>query len=159
MLTQFPKQIIHLGHRHKSACCRSFVIFTSYNISWVVHHSISVPLDRGGFGGWNLMLIHSAEGHFVAHAPRKFVRRVWRHFDIFSALLRFSTERSTPFCDRFWRGMKKYDKFTTISNSVDTREVFWLFGWGYFKGRKLQVWDLICWRSICAQTTNLEGKS
>ena len=29
-----------------------------------------------------------AEGHFVAHAPRKFVRRVRRHFDIFSALLR-----------------------------------------------------------------------
>ena len=29
----------------------------------------------------------AAEGHFVAHAPRKFVRRVRRHFDIFSALL------------------------------------------------------------------------
>ena len=44
----------------------------------------------------------------------------------------FSTERSTPFCDTFWRGMKEYDKFTTISNSVDTRGVCWLFGWGYF---------------------------
>ena len=49
--------MIHLGHRDKSACCRSFVIiFIKYNKSWVVHHSISVPLDQGGFGGWNLML-------------------------------------------------------------------------------------------------------
>ena len=52
---------------------------------------------------------------------------------IFSArFCGFSTERSTPFCDTFWRGMKEYDKFTTISNSVDTRGVCWLFGWGYF---------------------------
>ena len=38
----------------------------------------------------NLIVISTerAEGHFVAHAPRKFVRRVRRHFDIFSALLR-----------------------------------------------------------------------
>ena len=28
--------------------------------------------------------------------------------------------------------MKVYDKFTTISNSVDTRGVCWLFGWLYF---------------------------
>ena len=35
---------------------------------------------------------------------------------IFSArFCGFSTERSTPFCDIFWRGMKEYDKFTTIS--------------------------------------------
>ena len=48
---------------------------------------------------------------------------------IFSArFCRFSTERSTPFCDTFWKGMKEYDKFTTISNSVDTRGVCWLFG-------------------------------
>ena len=52
---------------------------------------------------------------------------------IFSArFCGFSTERSTPFCDTFWRGMKEYDKFTTISNSVDTPGVCWLFGWGYF---------------------------
>ena len=25
----------------------------------VIKYSISVPLDRGGFGGWNLMLTHS----------------------------------------------------------------------------------------------------
>ena len=52
---------------------------------------------------------------------------------IFSArFCQFSTERSTPFCDTFWKGMKEYDKFTTISNSVDTHGVCWLFGWGYF---------------------------
>ena len=28
--------------------------------------------------------------------------------------------------------MKEYEKFTTISNSVDTRGVCWLFGWVYF---------------------------
>ena len=28
--------------------------------------------------------------------------------------------------------MKEYDKFTTIPNSVDTRGVCWLVGWGYF---------------------------
>ena len=60
-------------------------------------------------------------------------------FGAFSAILVFSarfcgfpTERSTHFCDIFWGGMKEYDKFTTISNSVDTRGVCWLFGWGYF---------------------------
>ena len=48
---------------------------------------------------------------------------------IFSArFCGFSTERSTPFCDIFWRGMEEYDKFTTISNSVDTCGVCWLFG-------------------------------
>ena len=48
---------------------------------------------------------------------------------IFSACFcGFSTERSTPFCDIFWRGMEEYDKFTTISNSVDTCGVCWLFG-------------------------------
>ena len=71
----------------------------------------------------SLFVKQSAEGHFVAHALRKFVRRVGRHFYIFSALLRVSTERSTLFCDIFWRGMKEYGKFTTISNSVDT----WIF--------------------------------
>ena len=32
--------------------------------------------------------LRRAEGHFITYAPRKFVRRVRRHFDIFSALLR-----------------------------------------------------------------------
>ena len=32
--------------------------------------------------------LRRAEGHFVTYAPRKFFRRVRRHFDIFSALLR-----------------------------------------------------------------------
>ena len=76
--------------------------------------SISVIKDR-------------AEGYFVAHAPMKICSArsvpLW-YFHIY--------ERSTPFCDIFWRGMKEYDKFTTISNSVDTRGVCWLFGWGYF---------------------------
>ena len=35
---------------------------------------------------------------------------------------------STPFCNIFWRAVKEYDKFTTVSNSVDTREVCLLFG-------------------------------
>ena len=48
---------------------------------------------------------------------------------IFSArFFGFSTERSTPFCDIFWRGMREYEKFTTIPNSVDTRGGCWLFG-------------------------------
>ena len=28
--------------------------------------------------------------------------------------------------------MKDYDKFTTVSNSVDTRGICWLFGYVYF---------------------------
>ena len=48
---------------------------------------------------------------------------------IFSARVRgFSTGRSTPFCYIFWRGMKDYYKFTTVSNFVDTRGICWLFG-------------------------------
>ena len=45
--------------------------------------------------------------------------------------------------------MKEYDKFTTTSNTLDTRGVCWLFGWGYLmikvqkknakKARKLEV--------------------
>ena len=31
--------------------------------------------------------------------------------------------------------MKEYAKLTTISNSVDTHGVCWLFGWGYFCGQ------------------------
>ena len=33
---------------------------------------------------------------------------------------RIKTGRSTPFCHIFWRGKKDCDKFTNISNSVDT---------------------------------------
>ena len=52
---------------------------------------------------------------------------------VFLACFRgFSTGRSTSLCNIFWRGMKEYDKFTTIYNSVDTRGVCWLVGWGYF---------------------------
>ena len=62
---------------------------------------------------------------FVAHAPRNLFGAIL----IFSArFCGFSTERSTPFCDIFWKGMEEYDKFTTISNSVDTCGVCWLFG-------------------------------
>ena len=64
------------------------------------------------------------------------MRRLFGVFDVIFIFLElfcgFSTGRSTPFCNIFWRGMKEYDKFTTISNSVDTRGVCWLFGWGYF---------------------------
>ena len=42
------------------------------------------------------------------------------------------TASSTPFCNIFWRGINDCDKFTNISNSVDTRNVCWLFGWAYF---------------------------
>ena len=54
-------------------------------------------------------------------------------------LVRFcglSTGRSTPFCHIFWRGMKEHDRFTTISNSVDTRGVFWFFGWAILSANK-----------------------
>ena len=39
----------HSVDRDKSACFRSFIIFRCYSMSWGVNHSISVPLDRGGF--------------------------------------------------------------------------------------------------------------
>ena len=64
--------------------------------------------------------------------------------------------------------MKDYDKFTTVSNFVDTRGICWLFGWGYFndqsanktqkRAENLEVWDVIYRRSRCAyETTNLQG--
>ena len=71
----------------------------------------------------------------------------------FSARFRgFSTRRSTPFCNIFWRGMQENDKFTNISNFVDTRGVCWPLGWGYFnvqsanktrkkpKNLKFEIW-------------------
>ena len=81
---------------------------------------------------WCSFVYRPVEGHFL--------RMRWENlFGAFGAILifsahfcGFSTERSTPFCDTSWRGMKEYDKFTTISNSVDTPGVCWLFGWGYF---------------------------
>ena len=68
---------------------------------------------------------------------------------IFSARFRgFSTRRLTPFCNFFWRGMQENDKFTNISNFVDTRGVCWPLGWGYFNvqsanktRKKLEVWE------------------
>ena len=45
--------------------------------------------------------------------------------------------------------MKDYDKFTTVSNSVDTRGICWLFGYGYFNDQsankrqiKAETWSL-----------------
>ena len=62
---------------------------------------------------------------------------------VFLACFRgFSTGRSTSLCNIFWRGMKEYDKFTTIYNSVDTCGVCWLVGWGYFNDQsanKMQI--------------------
>ena len=79
------------------------------------------------------LCLYVSWGHFATHALIKFVRRVRRHFHIFSALQRiFNWVIDTFFVIFFWRGMKVYDKFTTISNSVDTRGVCWLFGWVYF---------------------------
>ena len=77
-------------------------------------------------------MLFMAEGHFVAHAPKNLFG-AFGTILIFSArFCGFSTKRSTSFCDIFWRGMEEYEKFTTISNSVDTCGVYWLFGWGYF---------------------------
>ena len=60
-------------------------------------------------------------------------------FDAFGAIVRlsarsygFSTGWSTLFYNTFWRGMKENDKYTNISNSVDTRGVCWPLWWGYF---------------------------
>ena len=47
----------------------------------------------------------------------------------------FSTGLWPPFSHNFWRGMKEYAKFITILNSIDTLDVCWLFGWGYFCGQ------------------------
>ena len=67
------------------------------------------------------------------------MRRLFGVFDVILIFLAlfcgFSTGRSTPFCNIFWRGMKDYDKFITISNSVDTRGACWLLGRGYFNGQ------------------------
>ena len=35
-------------------------------------------------------------------------------------------------CESFLERIKDCDKFTNISNSVDTRNVCWLLGWAYF---------------------------
>ena len=67
------------------------------------------------------------------------MRRLFGVFDVILIFLAlfcgFSTGRSTPFCNIFWRRMKEYNKFITISNSVDTRGACWLFGRGYFNGQ------------------------
>ena len=81
----------HSVDRDKSACFRSFIIFQWYSMSWGVHHSISVPLDRGGFcditirGVWQLtrrrrianMAGRAAVGAAVraVNKPRKFAAR------------------------------------------------------------------------------------
>ena len=64
----------------------------------------------------------------------------------------FATGWSPPFCNSFGRGMEEYAKFLIISYSVDTHEVCWLFGWGYFndqsanktrkkaKNLKFEIW-------------------
>ena len=64
-------------------------------------------------------------------------------------LMRFcglSTGWSTPSCHIFWRGMKEHDRFTTISNSVDTCGVFWFFGWAILSEnktrKKAETWSL-----------------
>ena len=46
----------------------------------VIKYSISFPLDRGGFGGWNLMLTGLARGrerHFRTARAAKMPRRNW----------------------------------------------------------------------------------
>ena len=64
----------------------------------------------------------------------------------------FSTRLSTYFSNNFWRGMKEYAKFTTISDSLETHGACWLFRWGYFSDQsankmrknaenlKLEIW-------------------
>ena len=126
--------------------------------------SISVIKDR-------------AEGYFVTHAPMKicsarsvplwYFQRAFagfqlsdRHLSVIFFGEKWKSMTSlppfltlwTPFCDIFWREMKEYDKFTTISNSVDTRGVCWLFGWGYFNDqsanktrRKAENWKFEIW--------------
>ena len=108
-----------------------------------VHHNSSNKYASRGWAKrkwlhvlWDKPFLQ-VQGISSAHAPVKFVWRVRRRSEIFSALPRFSNGRSTPFCNIFWRGMKEYDKFTTISNFVDTRGVFWLFGWGYFNDQSV----------------------
>ena len=76
-----------------------------------------------------------AEGHFVC-ACAFGINNLYCAFGVILINLAlfcgFSIGRSTPFCNIFWRGVKEYDKFATISNPVDTRGVCWLFGWGCF---------------------------
>ena len=73
-----------------------------------------------------------AEGHFVAHALRKFIRRVRRIVDIFSAPLRVFNWAIDTFLWYFLERNERVWEVTTISNSVDTGGVCWLFGWGHF---------------------------
>ena len=60
--------------------------------------------------------VSGAGAYFIAHALMKFVRRYQCHVRAFAQV---------------FKGMTGYDNFTTISNSMDTRGVCWLFGCGY----------------------------
>ena len=68
-----------------------------------------------------------AERHFAAHAPVEFCLVI-----LSARFWGFSTRRSTLFYNTFWREMRENDKYTNISNSVNTRGVCWPLWWGYF---------------------------
>ena len=78
----------------------------------VIKYSISVPLDRGGFGGWNLMLTHlcglrhlqpSSQG-----AKTLGTRMSYLSLRMPSALTRWSRARSSP-------GSKKLGEIELLS--------------------------------------------
>ena len=74
-----------------------------------------------------------AEGHFVCACAYKICSaRLASIWNFQCPCVGFQLGDRHLFVIFFWRGMKAYDKFTIISNSVDTRGVCWLFGWGYF---------------------------
>ena len=106
--------------------------FHPFHLKWFYMPMKTLRFDWLSLDKPRSLCLYVSWGHFAAHALIKFVRRVRRHFHIFSALQRIFNWAIDTFLSYFWRGLKEYDKFTTISNSVDTRGVCWLFGWVYF---------------------------
>ena len=74
---------------------------------------------------------------------------------IFSARFRgFSTRRSTPFCNVFWRGMQENDKFLTLWILVvfagPSDEDILMFKVRTKREKNLKFENLVYWRSRCA---------
>ena len=80
-----------------------------------------------------IFLLLAAEEAFCCACAKRILIGAFGAIVKFSArFCGLSTGRSTLFQSTFWRGMKENDKYTNISNSVDTRGVCWPLWWGYF---------------------------
>ena len=78
------------------------------------------------------MIGQRAHRHFVCACARGIrILPVRRHMLSWARFRAFSTGRSTLLERFFSREMKDYNKFTYISDTMDTRGVCWGLGWGY----------------------------